>query len=248
MSSNRLFATANTWKKYFQTSAKAAASDKLIEDITRKLSDGTTYPEAHKIFSQEEDSIFLMNYDKDVNEIHMYHSLGVLGGSLSNPTTFLVALNGFGTAGLPIVIGKDKVKGVSFNAPTWDTFLTSAGNAAAFKNLPASAAVQYRYNNFLPVTFQLMDAYVKSPAKDPASIGIAFINAYCKYDKLEEPDDSDADSADGVLVLPAEDLSFPKFSEKFLYALLYVWGAANDKFQNKLLHVSYPQSTFSRPW
>ncbi len=45
------FPTANTWEKYFLSSTKAAASDKLIEQITLKLSDGTTYPEAHKIFS-----------------------------------------------------------------------------------------------------------------------------------------------------------------------------------------------------
>ena len=82
MSSTRPFATANTWEKYFLTSAKAAESDKLIESITMKLSDGTTYPEAHKIFSQEDDSIFLMNYDKDVDEIHMYHSPMVLGEPL----------------------------------------------------------------------------------------------------------------------------------------------------------------------
>jgi len=246
MSSTRPFATANTWEKYFATSAKAAASDKLIESITRKLSDGTTYPEAHKIFSQEEDSIFLMNYDKDVNEIHMYHSLCVLGGSLSNPATFMVALNGFGTAGLPIVIGEDKVKGVSFTAPTWDSFLSTAGNAEAFKNLPASPAVEYRYNNFLPVTFQLMRAYVKSHAKDPASIGIAFINAYRKYDKIEDPAVSDDEADDFELV--ADEPTYPKLSEKFLCALLYVWGAANNKFPNKLLRVSYPQSAFIQAW
>ena len=51
-----------------------------------------------------------------MNEIHLYHSLVVLGGSL-NPETFMVALNGFGMSGLPIVIGEDKIKGVSFNAP-----------------------------------------------------------------------------------------------------------------------------------
>ena len=75
--------------------------------------------------------------------------------------------------------------------------MTIAGNAAAYKDLPASAAVQYRYNNFLPVPFQLMRAYVKLPAKDPTSIGIAFINAYRKYDKIEEtPADSDAEAED----------------------------------------------------
>ena len=102
------------------------------------------YLEAHKIFSQEEDSIFLMNYDKDVDEIHMHHSPVVLGGSLRNPASFMVALNGFGTASLPIIIGEPKVKGVSVNAPTWESFMTAAGNAAAFKDLPASAAVGYR--------------------------------------------------------------------------------------------------------
>ena len=247
MSSTRPFATANTWEKYFLTSAKAAESDKLIESITMKLSDGTTYPDAHKIFSQEEDSIFLMNYDKDLNEIHMYHSPVVLGGSLRNPASFMVALNGFGTAGLPIVIGEGKVKGVSFTAPTWDTFMTAAGNAAAFENLPASAAVQYRYNNFLPVTYQLMRAYVKSPTKDPASIGIAFINAYRKYDKLEEnPADSDAEAEDYEVL--EDEPAYPKLSEKFLCALLYVWGAANNKFGNKLLTVSYPQNELIQTW
>ena len=247
MSSTRPFATANTWEKYFLTSARAVESDKLIESITAKLSDGTTYPEAHKIFSQEEDSIFLMNYDKDVDEIHMYHSPVVLGGSLRNPASFMVALNGFGTASLPIVIGETKVKGVSFNAPTWDSFMTAAGNAAAFKDLPASAAVGYRYNNFLPVTYQLMRAYVKSPAKDPASIGIAFINAYRKYDKLEEaPADSDAEAEDFELL--DDEPEYPKFSEKFLCALLYVWGAANHKFDSKLLTVSYPQSELIQTW
>ena len=34
MSSTRPFATANTWEKYFLTSATAAESDKLIESIT----------------------------------------------------------------------------------------------------------------------------------------------------------------------------------------------------------------------
>jgi hypothetical protein len=246
MSYSTSIATANTWEKYFLASAKATESDKLIESITRKLSDGTTYPEAHKIFSMEK-SIFLMNFDKDVNEIHIYHSLDVLGGSLSNPKIFMVALNGFSTAGLPIVIGEDKVKGVSFNAPTWDAFMTVAGNAEAFKDLPASPAVQYRYNNFLPVPFQLMRAYVKSPAKDPASIGIAFINAYRKYDKLEEdPADSGADDEDYEVL--DDEPTYPKFSEKFLCALLYVWGAANNKLANKLLHVAYPQSAFIQEW
>ena len=73
MSYSTSIATANTWEKYFLASAKATESDKLIESIARKLSDGTTYPEAHKIFSMEK-SIFLMNFDKDVNEIHIYHS------------------------------------------------------------------------------------------------------------------------------------------------------------------------------
>ena len=62
MSYSNTFATANTWEKYFLTSDKATESDKLIEHIMMKLSDGTTYPEAHKIFSQE-NSIFLMSYD-----------------------------------------------------------------------------------------------------------------------------------------------------------------------------------------
>jgi len=62
MSYSNTIATANTWEKYFLTSAKATESDKLIERITMKLSDGTTYPEAYKIFSQE-NSISLMNCD-----------------------------------------------------------------------------------------------------------------------------------------------------------------------------------------
>ena len=43
MSYSNTIATANTWEKYFLTSAKATESDKLIERITMKLSDGTTY-------------------------------------------------------------------------------------------------------------------------------------------------------------------------------------------------------------
>lgn len=141
------FQTANMWEKYFLSSAKAATSDKLIEQITLKPSDGTTYPEAHKIFSQEND-IFLMTFDKEMNEIHLYHSLGFIGGSLSNPGKFMVALHGFGTASLPIIIGEHKVKGLSFTAPGWNDFMTTNGNTEAFKTLQASAAVQYKFKTF----------------------------------------------------------------------------------------------------
>jgi hypothetical protein len=240
------FPTANTWEKYFLSSAKAAASDKLIEQITLKLSDGTTYPEAHKIFSQEND-IFLMTFDKETNEIHLYHSLGFIGGSLSNPEKFMVALHGLGTASLPIVIGEHKVKELSFTAPSWNDFMTTNGNAEAFKTLQASATAHYKFKNLLPVTYQLMRAYVQSPAKDPASIGIAFINAYRKYDKLDEHEDNESEGEEGFEV--TEDIhTYPKLSEKYLCALHYVWGAANDKFSNKILQVSYPQNAFIQAW
>ena len=182
-----------------------------------------------------------MNYDKDVDEIHMYYSPVVLRSSLCNPASFMIALKGFSTASLPIVIGDTKLKGVSFNAPT--TFMTAAGNGAAFKDLLASAAAGYRYNNFLRETFvtlQLMQAYVKSPAKD-------FINAYRKYDKLEEaPTDSDVEAEDFELL--DDEPEYPTFSKKNLCALLYVWGAANHKFDSKLLTASYPQSELIQTW
>ena len=59
-----------------------------------------------------------------------------------------------------------------------------------------------------------MRAYVKSPAKDPASIGIAFINAYHKYDKLEEtPVNSDPEVKDFELLY--DEPEYPKFYMPF---------------------------------
>jgi hypothetical protein len=188
-----------------------------------------------------------MTFDKEMNEIHQYHSLGFIGGSLSNPEKFMVALHGFGTASLPIVIGEHKVKGLSFTAPSWNDFMTTNGNAEAFKTLQASATAHYKFKNLLPVTYQLMRAYVQSPAKDPASIGIAFINACRKYDKLDNHEDNESEDEEGFEM--TEDIhTYPKLSEKYLCALHYVWGAANDKFSNKTLQVSYPQNAFIQAW
>ena len=53
------------------------------------------------------------------------------------------------------------------------------GNEKAFIALKANDK-DFLLNNFIPVPALLMEAYANSPAKNPASIGQAFIEAFHK--------------------------------------------------------------------
>ena len=94
---------ANTWEKFFLKNVEAETSNKLIVAIREKMLDTTSYVEKHDIFSKSA-GIMYMIHDVHLNEIHVYHSPQVVGGSLQNPTQVLAALNGFGCEAIPIVM------------------------------------------------------------------------------------------------------------------------------------------------
>lgn len=132
-----------------------------------KLSDRMTYPEACKIFFQEEDSIFLMNYDKDVDEIHMYHSPEALGGSLLNPASFMVALNGFGTASLPIIIGDTKVKGGILQCPHLGYIYDSGRKRSSFQGSTSISSSRLQIQQLLTCNLSAHVSIRQGPNKRP---------------------------------------------------------------------------------
>jgi hypothetical protein len=85
--------TFNTWEKLFRKNKAAQASNHFITSIIGKVSDGSPYKTAHETYAKEP-GVFLMNYCPASEEIHLYHTLDVLGGSIQQPRTFLVALHG----------------------------------------------------------------------------------------------------------------------------------------------------------
>mmetsp|Transcript_27186 Transcript_27186/g.38962 ORF Transcript_27186/g.38962 Transcript_27186/m.38962 type:complete len:113 (-) Transcript_27186:3693-4031(-) len=105
--------TANTWEKFFLKHVEAEQSDKLIIVIREKMLDTTTYVEKHDIFSKSP-GIMYMTYDVTLDEIHVYHSPQVVGGSLHTPLQTLAALDGFGCEAIPIIFAIPSLKDVSY--------------------------------------------------------------------------------------------------------------------------------------
>jgi hypothetical protein len=75
-----------------------------------------------------------------------------------------------------------------------------------------------------------MEAYASSPAKDPASIGLAFFDAMQVYDA-------------GI-----EDENLHTFQETYLCAIQYCWAAGTKKLNGKTLTVAYPRNDMVKSW
>lgn len=87
-----------------------------------------------------------------------------------------------------------------------------------------------------------MEAYMTSAEKVPASIGLAFIDAFHTFDKYIDKVSDDEDD-DAALVEPKD-----KFSENYLCAIQYCWLASNDKLRGKTLTVAYSQNEAIWEW
>ena len=233
----------NTWEKFFRKNKAAQASNFFITSIIGKVSDGSPYKTAHETYAKEP-GVFLMNYCPVPDEIHLYHTLDVLGGSIQQPKTFLVALHGLDCEAFPIVISESSIQGVNVKTPNWDDFKEVAGNERSFTSLKENNQ-DYLLNNFLPVPVLLMEAYLTSSDKNPASIGLAFIDAFHTYDEYIDEDIADEDDDEEAVIVPrAKD----KFSENYLCAIQYCWLASNNKLRGKALTVAYSQNEMIKRW
>ena len=235
--------TFNTWEQFFYKTRAAQASNLFIKSIIGKIEDGSPYKIAHETFAKEP-GVFLMNYCQTSDEIHIYHTLDVIRGSIQQPKVLLVTLHGLDYEPFPIVLLESFIQGLNIKTPKWEDFKGAAGNEKAFIALTANDK-DYLLNNFIPVPALLMEAYSNSPDKNPASIGLAFIDAFHTYDKyLDEASDDENSNDSAVIIQEAKD----KFSENYLCAIQYCWLASNKKLDGKTLTVAYSQNENIKKW
>ncbi len=85
----------------------------------------------------------------------------------------------------------------------------------AFTELQENDTQDYLLNNFLPIPALLMEAYLRSPDKDPASIGTTFVDAFHTYDQHLDKASNDDSEDKCIVIINKKD----KFSENYLCAL-----------------------------
>ena len=99
-------------------------------------------------------------------------------------------------------------------------------------------------NNFLPIPALLMEAYLTSSDKNPASFGLAFIDAFYTFDDYIDEEITEEDDDDAVIVPRAKH----KFSENYLCAIQYCWLASTNKLRRKTLTIAYSQNEMIKRW
>jgi len=112
-----------------------------------------------------------------------------LGASLSTPELICIALSGFGCDATPVEVDVEVTLGdINLKMPTWDEFKGVGDNMDKFKALNMEINI-FKLKNVIGLPPTMVDAFLESPAKDPASLAITFLSVMLNYDNNHNAED-----------------------------------------------------------
>jgi len=138
-----------------------------------------------------------------------------LGASLSTPELICIALSGFGCDATPVEVDVEVTLGdINLKMPTWDEFKGVGDNMDKFKALNMEINI-FKLKNVIGLPPTMVDAFLESPAKDPASLTITFLSVMLNYDNNHN----------------AEDPPRQKLMDEFKHLIQFCWLAHKQLIQ-----------------
>ena len=210
---------ANTWKTHLRQHPQRDATNKALPAIYRIARCIREDPPI--IFSRftKEDCVAIMSVAPNKKTLQLFHHASIIGGSVVKPTVLYTALSGFDSAATPIEIEiPENFQGIDVRTPSWANLKEACSDIEQFKALEEDDE-NFRHVNVIGIPPVLIDAFLASPEKDPASIALAFMAAMIAHDADLEAARNEQENADQ---------NAEKFQESFRHVIQFCWLAHEE--------------------
>ena len=181
---------ANNWRNHYINAPARDNTDKMLSGI-RNLSNPEANINAITTFAgfARAKDVMLLSVASNKKTLQLLHYQEILGAHpLFRPESLAVALSGFGSDAMPVELDiEETLASLDLKTPLWDAFKLVGDDPDAFMALIGDED-SFQHKNVIGLPPSLVDTFITSPMKDPASLAISFLSAMSTYDEDHKDD------------------------------------------------------------